>query len=126
MATILIADDEDTIRSLMSLILTSAGHNVLAAINGLEAVALFRSYSSSIDLIITDLVMPVMDGYELVRLIRHQQPNAKIICMTGYSNRDYPEGTALLTKPFRPDELRQLVDRACEAKCSNGNPRGLC
>ena len=111
MAVILVAEDETSIRSLVSLVLTSAGHQVLSAANGLEAVALFRSFSSSIDLIITDLVMPVMDGYELVRMIRHDRPEAKIICMTGYSDRHFPEGTTPLLKPFLPAQLRQIVDR---------------
>jgi two-component system, cell cycle sensor histidine kinase and response regulator CckA len=89
MATILIADDEDGIRTLMSLILTSAGYKVLDAVNGLEAAALYRSYADSIDLVITDLTMPVKDGYELVRLIRDQNPDAKIICMTGTPNEAF-------------------------------------
>jgi CheY-like chemotaxis protein len=113
MAVILVADDEPAIRSLVSLVLTSAGHQVLKAANGFEAVALFRSFSSSIDLIITDLRMPVMDGYELVRLIRHDRLDAKVVCMTGYSDRQFPEGTTLLPKPFLPAQLRQIVDRIC-------------
>lgn len=110
MATILIADDEEMIRSLVKLVLTSANHQVLVAANGLEAVALFRSFSSLIDLVVTDLVMPVMDGYEFVRVIQHDRPDAKIICMSGYSDRPFPNGTTPLPKPFQPQELRQLID----------------
>lgn len=113
MATILIADDEDAIRSLVSLILTSAGYKVLAAVNGLEAATLYRSYSPSIDLVITDLKMPVMDGYELVRLIRDQHPDARIICMSGHAEQGFPQGATILPKPFLPDQLRLLVDRMC-------------
>ena len=110
MAVILVADDEKMIRSLVSLVLTAAGHQVLTAANGLEAIAMFRSFSS-IDLVITDLKMPVIDGYEFVRVIRHDRPNARIVCMTGYSDEQYPQGTTLLAKPFRPDEIRQMVAR---------------
>jgi two-component system cell cycle sensor histidine kinase/response regulator CckA len=113
MATVLIADDEASIRTLMSRVLTSAGYQVLGAANGLEAAALFRSYTSSIDLVITDIVMPVMDGYELIRLIQHDRPDTKIICMTGYAQQGCPEGTTLLPKPFLPSQLRELVERMC-------------
>jgi CheY-like chemotaxis protein len=113
MAVILVADDETMVRSFVSMVLISAGHQVLKAANGLEAVALFRSFPASIDLVITDLLMPVMDGYELVRLIRHDRPEAKIICMTGYPDQEPPAGTMMLPKPFLPGQLRQLVDRLC-------------
>lgn len=111
MAVILVADDEEMIRSLVSLVLTSAGHQVLSAANGLEAVALLRSFSSQIDLVITDLKMPVMDGFEFVRIIQHDQPDARIMCMTAYSDHPCPPGTTLLPKPFRLDQLREAVDR---------------
>jgi two-component system cell cycle response regulator CpdR len=114
MAVILVADDEETIRSLVALALTSAGHQVLTAANGLEALALFRSFPSRIDLVITDLKMPVMDGFEFVRTIQRDQPDAKIMCMTAYSDRPCPQGTTLLPKPFRIDQLREAVDRIME------------
>jgi CheY-like chemotaxis protein len=113
MAIVLVAEDEEVIRSLLSLVLTSAGHKVLAAANGLEALALFRSFSSSIDLVITDLIMPVMDGYELVRIIQQDCPDTKIICMTGYATQDCPQGTTLLPKPFLPKQIQEIVDRIC-------------
>ncbi len=115
MAVILVVDDEEMIRSLVSLVLSSAGHQLLTAANGLEGVSLFRSFPSRINLVITDLKMPVMDGYELVRMIRRDQPDAKIICMSGYSERPYPEGTVCLAKPFAPNQLREAVDRLLES-----------
>jgi CheY-like chemotaxis protein len=111
MAVILVVDDEEMIRSLVSLVLSSAGHQLLSAANGLEAIALFRSFPARINLVITDLTMPVLDGYELVRMIRHDQPDARIICMSGYTDRPYPEGTIYLAKPFSPGQLREVVDR---------------
>jgi CheY-like chemotaxis protein len=109
MAVILVADDEDMIRGLLSHVLTTAGHQVLAAANGLEAVAIFRSYSSRIDLVITDMSMPVMDGNELVNIVRSDMPKTRIICMTGYAGFSCPQGTTLLHKPFRPSELLKMV-----------------
>lgn len=111
MAVILVVDDEEMIRSLVALVLTPAGHKILSAANGLEALALFRSFSSQVDLVITDLKMPVMDGFEFVRMIQRDQPDAKIICMTAYSDRPCPQGTTPLPKPFRLDQLREAVDR---------------
>ena len=111
MATILVAEDEKAIRSLISIALTAAGHEVLTAVNGLEAATLFRSFPASVDLVITDLQMPVMDGYELVRLIQQDRPGAKIICMTGYAERGCPPGTTVLQKPFLPSQIRELVEQ---------------
>ncbi len=111
MAVILVVDDEEMIRSLVSLVLAAAGHELLQAANGLEGIALFRSFSARIDLIITDLLMPVMDGYELVRIILRDRPAARILCMTGYSDHPPPPGTVMLAKPFRPSQLREAVDR---------------
>jgi CheY-like chemotaxis protein len=116
MAVILVADDEETIRALISLVLKSSGHEVLTAANGLEAVALFRSYRSHIDAVITDLNMPVMDGYELVRMIRHDRPDARILCMTGFTEGLCPPGAMFLHKPFGPNELRTAVDRLIHFK----------
>lgn len=110
MATILVAEDERAIRLLTSLALRSAGHQVLEAANGLEAVALFRSYSSSIDLVITDMVMPVMDGYALVRIVQNDLPNARILCMSGFADQTCPLGATFLAKPFRPQQLLDTVD----------------
>jgi CheY-like chemotaxis protein len=111
MAVILVVDDEAMIRSLVSAVLSSAGHQVLQAGNGVEGIALFRSFSRRIDLVVTDLIMPVMDGHELVRMVLRDQPSARILCMSGYADDPPPGGTELLAKPFRPDELRKAVDR---------------
>ena len=80
--------------------------------HGLEGLAVFRSYTGLIELIITDLKMPVMDGYELIGRIRESRPGAKIICMSGYLEDDCPKGVKFLRKPFLPDDLRALVEEA--------------
>jgi len=105
MATILVADDEESILKLVSLVLTTAGHKVLTASNGVEAVALYRSYNKLIDVVLTDLNMPVLDGYQVVLLIRQTKPNVKVICMTGNIAQPIPEGVLLLQKPFVPAKL---------------------
>lgn len=115
MAVILVADDEAMIRDLVSMLLRSAGHEVMTAANGLEAVALFRSFRNRISLVITDIRMPVMDGNEVVKLVRQERPGARIICMTGFAER-VPGGVPVLSKPFRPDQLRECVEQALAVK----------
>jgi|SRR5450759_4316863 len=111
MATILVVDDEKPIRTLIALILRSAGHNVIAASNGVEGVALFRSSPDRFDLILTDLEMPIMNGHQLVKLVRETNASANIICMSGYTNEPIPANTEFLQKPFTSDLLRARVDK---------------
>jgi two-component system cell cycle sensor histidine kinase/response regulator CckA len=92
-----------------------SGHEVLTAANGLEGLAVFRSYAKMIDLIITDLQMPVMDGYEFIGRIRDSKPDAKLICMSGFSEQGPPKGVAFLPKPFLPQDARALVNAALGA-----------
>ena len=111
MATILVADDEEAIRVLVPLILRPAGHQVITAANGVEAVALYRSSPDRFGLVITDLKMPVMDGYQVIRLVRQSRPNAKIICMSAHADRGVPEGVEFLEKPFHAQGLRACVEK---------------
>src|SRR5437762_12901220 len=112
MATILVVDDDDSIRELIAKIVRLSGHDVVAARDGSEAVAIFRSCPDSIDLVITDLKMPVMDGNEAVRRIRETRPLAAIICVSGYSEQDCPVGTMFLPRPFTLEEIGTCVDEA--------------
>ena len=111
MATILVADDEEMVRGLASLVLRSAGHQVITAANGVEAVALFRSSPDKFDVIVTDLRMPVMDGRQVVRLVRETKPGARIVCMSGYAEQGIPNDVEFLCKPFLPGALRESVDK---------------
>ncbi len=112
MATILVADDEEVIRGLVSVVLKSAGHQVITAANGVEAVGLYRSSPDRFDLVITDLKMPVMDGYQVVQLVRASRPKAKIVCMSAHAEKGAPPGVVFLEKPFRVEDLRASVERA--------------
>src|SRR5258708_24535669 len=95
-----------------------SGNEALSARNGLEAVALFRSYSRSIDLVVTDLKMPVMDGPEAIRLIRKIRPDEPIICVSGYSEEGSPAGTMFLPKPFTYEQFRTRIGEALAAHVS--------
>src|SRR5215208_3514492 len=105
MATILVADDENPIRTLLAMLLSGAGHSVYQAANGLEAVAVFRSYANRIDLVIVDMVMPVMDGAQAIERMRETRPDIPVICISGYTDQDLPKGVSFLPKPFLPAVL---------------------
>ncbi len=108
MATILLADDDPAIRTLISAALTAGGHSVYAACNGLEAVALFRSAPDDVDLVLMDMEMPVMRGDEAIARIRETRPGVKIICMSGYTTA-LPANLPFLPKPFLPKALLEFV-----------------
>jgi CheY-like chemotaxis protein len=117
MATILVAEDEEPIRKLIEIILSTAGHKVLTAANGVEAVAVYRSFTREIDLLITDMNMPVMDGSQVVTLARQTRPDVMIICMTGNTGQPIPDGVGFLVKPFAPDQLKRLVEEVLGGCC---------
>jgi CheY-like chemotaxis protein len=115
MGTILVVDDDPYIRTVMSTILHRFGYAVVTARDGSEALSLFTSDLFAIDLIITDLKMPVLDGYELIRRIRELRPDVAVVCMSGYPDHACPEGIRYLPKPFTFEQVRKCVDEAMAA-----------
>ena len=111
MAAILVVDDDQSILKFISTYLEVAGHQVLTASNGLEGLAVFRSNSDLIDLVITDLKMPKMSGYEMAKRVREINPEVKMICMSGFAEEKCPECSRILAKPFSIAELRTHVDK---------------
>jgi two-component system, cell cycle sensor histidine kinase and response regulator CckA len=112
MAAILVVDDDDLVRYLVSTLLQRDGYEILQASNGLEALMVYSSYRARLDLVLTDIDMPQMNGLELTDRIRARDPNARILLMSGRAY-DFPEGykdVPLLPKPFRPDQLAAAVD----------------
>ncbi len=81
MARILIADDELMMRKILSALFRSTGHEVMAAVNGYEALRLFSE--NPFDLVTTDCNMPVMDGSILAKRIKQKSPNTPVIMITG-------------------------------------------
>jgi two-component system cell cycle sensor histidine kinase/response regulator CckA len=112
--TILLVEDEDGLRGLNARGLASRGYTVLQAANGFEALEAFDSYFGRIDLVVSDVVMPEMDGPTLLTKLRSRDPNVKIIFVSGYAEEAFekhlPEGEKdkynFLAKPFT---LKQLV-----------------
>ena len=110
MSTILVVEDELSVRTYVARVLEAAGYKVVLASNGLEAISLFRSSPAAFDVVLTDLTMPVLDGHQLVHLVRETKSTAKIMCMSGYSENDLPSGVELLEKPFPPATLLTRLD----------------
>jgi CheY-like chemotaxis protein len=117
--TILVVEDEQPVRALVRHVLASKGICVLEAENGTVAENICRDYKGPIDLLLTDSVMPGIDGPELASRVTLLRPQMKIAFMSGYSGDDAFRGqisapdTNFLAKPFTPQALLQLVLKAC-------------
>jgi CheY-like chemotaxis protein len=118
MAHILVIDDDPVLRRVVTLALEAAGHSVLRCENGRKAVAYLQHDHA--DLLVTDIVMPEMDGVETLRAARQLDPNLPILAISGggsFDPKDYLGiaqafgATAVLPKPFRPAELVELVSQ---------------
>lgn len=115
--TILLVEDEDGLRSLNARGLRSRGYTVLEAANGIEALETLEEQSGEVDLVVSDVVMPEMDGPTLLKAMRERNPDLKIIFVSGYAEdafaRSLPENQqfSFLPKPFT---LSQLVAQVKE------------
>ena len=112
--TILLVEDEDAVRTLVQRVLEAAGYHVLTAADGLEALELAEQ-AAELDLVLTDMVLPGMDGIEIARRLRSLQPSVRTLFMSGYSDRlsslqaDWGKNVAFLEKPFDSETLRTSV-----------------
>ena len=102
---VLVVDDQDVVRDVIRLTLESAGYTVLDAATPLEAIALVRD-GGPIDLLVTDVVMPEMDAFELADRIASEVPGVRILYTSGYADAG-AEGP-FIQKPFTP---RQLIEK---------------
>ena len=112
--TILVVEDDDTVRDLVEEILKHQGHHVLTARNGGDALQLARQYEGTIDLLITDMVMRRIDGIMLSKKIRTILPGIRVMLMSGYGEdvirQEELKDIAFLQKPFLPHDLTGKVD----------------
>jgi CheY-like chemotaxis protein len=116
--TILVVDDRREIRTLMAEILETCGFRVLQAGNGKEALTAAREYPGTIDLLLTDVIMPGMTGRQIADQMTNLRPGIKVLYVSGFSgdaigNRDLLDANAIyLPKPFTPDTLVNKVQEA--------------
>jgi CheY-like chemotaxis protein len=113
--TVLVVDDQSGVRTLLRRELSDRGHQVLEAADGAEALHLVRRRNGAVDVIVSDVVMPLMNGPELAAHIGVEFPDVPVILMSAFT----PEGVAriglserlvpVLQKPFEPSHLAELV-----------------
>jgi CheY-like chemotaxis protein len=113
--TVLLVEDEDGVRTLVSRILKKQGYGVLSASNGSEAIQVSQQHAGRIDLLITDIVMPAMGGAELAQRITTYRPEVKVLFTSGYTDQAIvhhgvlTDETPFLAKPFAPRTLARKV-----------------
>ncbi|HEY6561998.1 MAG TPA: PAS domain-containing protein [Polyangiaceae bacterium] len=124
LATILLVEDESLVRRAAFAILRRAGYSTLQAANGPSALAVAAAHPGTIELLLTDVIMPGMSGRELASRLHAARPTTRVLYMSGYTaNVIGPEGvlptdTAFIQKPFTPEALLSRVREVLSAQAS--------
>ena len=111
----LLVEDESALRKLMTKVLEGEGFQVLGAKDGEQAAAICKSWAEPIDMVVTDLAMPKLNGLQLKEIVADLRPTAKFLLMSGYPEdvvedpSILPTDTAFLEKPFLPEELIRKI-----------------
>lgn len=113
--SILLVEDDDKVREIVERSLDSKSVHIFKAANGAEGLEVFKNRKDEIDLIITDVIMPIMDGPQFVREVKKIKPSQKVLYMSGYTDNAVVQNGILdndadfIQKPFRGVELKNLV-----------------
>ena len=121
-ARILVVDDEKDMLNFMKEIIEGAGYKLLAADNPYYALEIFGEVANNIDLVITDIVMPLMDGRKLIKHFKTFKPAIKAIAISGYDaarNRGDADIDAFISKPFEKDSLLSAIRKVLGAELPN-------
>ncbi len=113
-AVILLVEDEAVVREITARVLESAGYEVLECGGPHEALHLAGCHAERIDLLLTDVVMPGMNGIDLAERIRHLQPNVATVFMSGYAETDVLRKAASATHIQKPFTVNDLLSRVAE------------
>ena len=117
MARILLAEDDHSMRDFLTKALKRAGHEVEPVGDGEEGLEALGDRAGVFDLLLTDIVMPVMGGFRMVETLKEINPNIKVAMMTGYPGGSPSDGHfvedkyRIITKPFKPEELRSVISK---------------
>ena len=120
MAHILVVDDEPGVRITLKVMLTGMAHEVTLVSGGQEGIDFLADHVSNIDLVITDIQMPKMDGLEFMGIVREQHPDLTLIAISGGGNKlaendplkiAAEKADDVLKKPFNADNLKTILSK---------------
>ena len=116
LGTVLLVEDEEGIREVTAALLSHLNYSVICAACGTDAIEKFRAYEGPIDVLLTDVVMPGMNGLKLAQTLSAMAPELKIIIMSGFSGEDVPQEHVVpfLQKPFTREKLAKALRGAME------------
>lgn len=126
MAKILLVDDEEPVRGFLKRSLELDGHQVSVAIDGADAMDRLVELGGAVELVLTDIRMPMMDGIQLALAAKRDYPDLSIVLMTGFADqRERAKNLDVivedvLSKPFSLAELRATVTRVLDARALRG------
>jgi two-component system cell cycle sensor histidine kinase/response regulator CckA len=115
--TVLLVDDDDSVRAAVTRILSGHGYTILQAEHGADALRLAAAHPGQIDLLVTDMYMPGLRGPEIMEKMVSSRPGMAVLFMSGYADEDVVRsgllpGAQLLRKPFTVEELNEAVRQA--------------
>jgi two-component system cell cycle sensor histidine kinase/response regulator CckA len=116
--SVLLVEDDDQVRSFISRLLTNNGYRVFEAQTGAEGLAIAESEIKNIDLLLSDMLLPELSGFDLAQKTLELKPDMKVLFMTGYVEGDIVQrciselGATFLDKPFQPNTLLSRVREA--------------
>ncbi|HEY7614847.1 MAG TPA: response regulator [Gemmatimonadales bacterium] len=123
MESVLVVDDEPGVRQFASRVLREAGYGVTEAADGVDALRLIRTQMMDLDAVVSDIVMPRMNGVELLQSLSLERPRVPVILMSGYgtdqlNRRGIVSPCGVLAKPFPPELLLAEVKRCIQLEAS--------
>ena len=123
MESVLVVDDEAVVRRFASRVLSEAGYGVKEAVDGVDALRLIRADMTDLDAVVSDIVMPRMNGVELLQSLSLERPRLPVILMSGYGSdqlnrRGIVSPCSVLAKPFPPERLLAEVRRCIQLEAS--------
>jgi two-component system cell cycle sensor histidine kinase/response regulator CckA len=120
--TVLLAEDDGDLREVLAVMLGDMKMKVMTATNGNEAYRIQQEYEGDIDFLLSDIIMPEMDGVDLAKAFQHDRPKSNIVLMSGYpfarerEGKNIPDKMPMLSKPFDSDHVRRVLERALEVR----------